>query len=146
MCKSDLSRAYRQLRVDPLDYPLLGIKYDGKYFTDICPSLGCRASGGSQQCVSNALVHIMHEKGHDVLAYVDDFCGVSNTLDGAKAGFDAFQLLTRDLGLAIAQDKTAAPATNMIWLGYAFDSLDMNIKIPPVKLDEFIQDDTQEGN
>ena len=40
--KSDLSRAYRQLRIDPLDYPLLGIKHNGSYFVDICPSFGCR--------------------------------------------------------------------------------------------------------
>ena len=45
MWKSDLTRAYRQLRVDPLDYPLLAIQHDGSYYVDVCPSFGCRASG-----------------------------------------------------------------------------------------------------
>ena len=39
--KSDLSRAYRQLRIDPLDYPLLGIKFENEYYIDICLSFGC---------------------------------------------------------------------------------------------------------
>ena len=59
--KSDLERAYRQLRVPRggLDYPLLGIQYKGQTYVDICPSFGCRCSGAAQQRVSNALSYIM---------------------------------------------------------------------------------------
>ena len=74
MWKSDLSRAYRQLRVDPLDYPLLGILFEGEYLIDICPSFGCRASGGSQQ----------------------RFCGIASTLDAAVEGLAEFQELALD--------------------------------------------------
>lgn len=35
--KADLARAYRQMRVDPLDTPLLGMKVNGKYYLDLCP-------------------------------------------------------------------------------------------------------------
>ena len=109
MWKSDLSRAYRQLRVDPLDYPLLGIVFDGEYFTDICPIFGCRASGGSQQRVSEAVVHIMRSKGHATLAYVDDFCGITPMLKGATAALADFEGLAQDLGLVLAPDKQPSP-------------------------------------
>ena len=75
MWKSDLTRAYRQLRVDPLDYPLLAIQHDSEYYVDVCPSFGCCASGGSQQRVSNAVTSIMQTRGYAILAYVDDYCG-----------------------------------------------------------------------
>ena len=52
MWKAYLERAYRQLRVDPLDYPL---RHKGTIYLDICPSFGCHSSGSSQQRVSNAV-------------------------------------------------------------------------------------------
>ena len=35
--KTDLARGYRQLRVDPSDWPLLGFTHDGQYYFDLCP-------------------------------------------------------------------------------------------------------------
>ena len=138
--KSDLSRAYRQLRVDPLDYPLLCIKHDGAYYVDICPSFGCRASGQAQQRVSNAVFHLMSRENFNVLAYVDDFCGVARHPQTAKASFDRFQSLTRELGLKLAPDKTQTPSTVMEWLGFTFDTNDMSITIPQEKLDDILQE------
>lgn len=57
--KADLSRAYRQLRIDPLDCPLLAIKVNDGYYVDLCPSFGCRSSSAACQRVSNALSYIM---------------------------------------------------------------------------------------
>ena len=37
--KTDLSRGYRQLRVDPLDWPLLSFRHEDRCFMDICPPL-----------------------------------------------------------------------------------------------------------
>ena len=68
--KSDLERAYRQLRVDPLDYPLLGIQHKNRTHSDICPSFGCRSSGAAQQRVSNALVYLMGKSDINMLAYM----------------------------------------------------------------------------
>ena len=138
MWKSDLSRAYRQLRVDPLDYPLLAIKHNGLIFVDICPSFGCRASGSAQQRVSNAVVHMMKNEGHDILAYVDDFCGTAASLAEATAGFNDFHTLTQQLGLKLAPEKTCSPATTLEWLGFLFDSNEMSISIPQEKLSELL--------
>ena len=42
--KADLERAYRQLRSQPLDYPLMGIKHRNNVYIDVCPSFGARGS------------------------------------------------------------------------------------------------------
>ena len=140
MWKSDLSRAYRQLRVDPLDYPLLAIQHNGSIFVDICPSFGCRASGSAQQRVSNSVVHMMEKRGYDILAYVDDFCGVSAAHTDARRGFNEFADLTSKLGLKLAPDKTCPPATTLEWLGFTFDSNQLIISVPQEKLDELLKE------
>ena len=140
MWKSDLSRAYRQLRVDPLDYPLLGIQHEGSIFVDICPSFGCRASGSAQQRVSNSVVHMMGNKGHDVLAYVDDFCGIAASASDAQKSFDDFHALSDQLGLKLAPEKTTPPSTTLEWLGFLFDSNELVISIPQEKMDDLLNE------
>ena len=132
--------AYRQLREDPLDYPLLGIKHNNAYYIDICPSFGCRASGQAQQRVSNAVVYFMGQEDVKVLAYVDDFSSISHSWASAKHGFDRFHTLTAELGLRLAPEKTSPPATTMEWLGYLFNTVDMCITIPQEKLDDLLQE------
>ena len=40
--KIDLAGALRQLPIDPFDYNVLGLKWDGQYFADVfCPSGHC---------------------------------------------------------------------------------------------------------
>ena len=58
MYKSDLARGYRQLRVDPMDWPLLGLRYNGKYYVDICPPFGLRTSSLFMQRTSEAITYI----------------------------------------------------------------------------------------
>ena len=138
MWKSDLTRAYRQLRIDPLDYPLLAIRHKGMYYLDVCPSFGCRASGRAQQRVSNAVVDLMNDRGYSILAYVDDFCGVASSRADAQVSFLNFKNLTAELGLKLAPEKTYKPSTSMEWLGFLFNSNELSITIPQEKLDDLL--------
>ena len=136
--KADLERAYRQLRSDPLDYPLMGISHKGSIYLDVCPSFGCRGSSAAQQRVSRAVCFLMQQQGHTVLAYVDDFCGVAPTLQEAVSAFSAFEGLCSKLGLKLAPEKSSFPSTLMEWLGFIFDSQNMTITIPQSKLAEIV--------
>lgn len=138
--KVDLERAYRQLRIDPLAYPLLGIRHNDKYYVDICPSFGCRVSGAAQQRVSEALCALLHTKGYKVLAYVDDFGGVQASYSAAQCAFDTFNDTCAKLGLKVAADKSAAPAQKMEWLGYEIDTLELTVTIPEKKLVEVLDE------
>lgn len=144
--KVDLERAYRQLRIDPLAYPLLGIRHNNMFYIDICPSFGCRVSGACQQRVSEALCHIMHMDSHQVPAYVDDFGGVNATRDRAQNAFDTFNKTCARLGLKVAADKSAGPSQVMEWLGFQIDTTNMTVTIPHKKLNEVLREVKQWGN
>lgn len=138
--KADLARAYRQLRADPLDAPLLGIKHSGKIYIDKCPPFGCRSSSAACQRVANAIVFILARAQHHCLAYLDDFAGCHHQRRCAESGFQAFIHLADYLGLQLSDKKCFAPATTVEWLGYKIDTAAMTIAIPENKLTEVIEE------
>lgn len=141
--KADLARAYRQLRADPIDSPLLGIRHKGKVYVDRCPPFGCRSSSAACQRVANALVFIMAGKQHHCLAYLDDFAGCCKDPARANTAFKDFISLTAYLGLQLSHEKCVAPVTSLDWLGYHIDTEAMTISIPPQKLQEVVEECAQ---
>lgn len=138
--KADLTRAYRQLRVDPADSPLLAIKVDSHIYLDRCPPFGCRSSASICQRMANSLVYIMASKGHHVIAYLDDFGGCHDSLIEAQKAYNTFKELAKDLGLQLATNKCCPPNNKMEWLGYHVDTIAMSVTIPQAKLDETLQE------
>ena len=138
--KADLERAYRQMRIDPLDYPLLAVRHQGRTYLDVCPSFGCRCSGGAQQRVSNSVVHLMTMAGYKTIAYVDDFCGVASDALTASRSLAEFKTITSRLGLSLAPDKTMTPTTQLEFLGLLFDTVALTITIPQARLQEILDE------
>lgn len=138
--KADLARAYRQLRVDPIDTPLLGFGFDSQIYLDMCPSFGCRSSSGACQRVSSAVAYIMATRGFRVLAFLDDFAGVEDTYEKASKAYKTFLDLAAALGLELSHEKCQPPATSMQWLGYNINSEEMYISIPAEKLHQVLQE------
>lgn len=136
--KADLARAYRQLRSDPIDAPLLGIKHHDKIFIDRCPPFGCRSSSAACQRMANALVYIMSGNSHHCLAYLDDFAGCHASMAEAQSGFDSFIRLAEHLGLKLSHQKCVPPVTDIEWLGYRIDTQNMTISIPKAKMDDVV--------
>lgn len=132
--KADLARAYRQLRVDPLDVPLLGLQMEDKIYLDLCPSFGCRSSSSSCQRMAMALCYLMASKGWSVLAFLDDFAGIEDSETKAKSAYEDFLLLTHELGVDLATNKCAPPSKKLQWLGYDIDVMKMTVAIPDEKL------------
>ena len=54
----DLERAHRQLRSDPLDWPLLGLEWDNKYYFDVAVPFGIRNGAMACQRTTNAICFI----------------------------------------------------------------------------------------
>ena len=73
--KTDLARGYRQLRVDPTDWPLLGFQHKGRYFMDLCPPFGLRSSAMCMQRTTEAISYIHGQQGFLSKPYLDDFGG-----------------------------------------------------------------------
>lgn len=134
--KADLARAYRQLRADPIDAPLLGIQFAGHVYVDACPAFGCRSSSAACQRVANALAHVMAGYSFHCLAYLDDFAGCEASHTKANEAFDEFLSVADDLGLQLSKHKCVRPTKVIEWLGYLIDTDNMTVAIPPAKLDE----------
>lgn len=132
--KADLARAYRQLRADPLDAPLLGIHFDNQVYIDRCPPFGCRSSSAACQRVANALVYLMAKSSAFCLAYLDDFAGCAAESSQAYADYNKFRDLTSYLGLELSDHKCFEPTTSIEWLGYLIDTNVMSVSIPHYKL------------
>lgn len=116
--KADLARAYRQLRIDPIDTPLLSIKVGQHYYIDLCPPFGCKTSSAACQRVSNALIYILAKKGFSVLAYLDDYAATEPDMERAMDSYNCFKATTKSLGLELAGHKCVPPTTKLEWLGY----------------------------
>lgn len=138
--KADLARAYRQLRVNPLDAPLLGLKVDGKYYLDACPPFGCRSSSAACQRLSNAVTYIFRSRGFMALAYLDDYAGCESTPESSFNAFHNFIALAKQLGLELAAHKCVQPTTNIEWLGYQFNTETMTVSVPSNKLAEVLKE------
>lgn len=138
--KADLARAYRQLRVDPLDAPLLGIKVDGQFYLDACPPFGCRSSSAACQRMSNAVTYIFANRGFTALAYLDDYAGCELTKHKTRLAYHNFIALADQLGLDLAHHKCVQPTTQIDWLGYHLNTEDMSVSIPADKLADTLKE------
>ena len=90
------------------------------------------------QCVSDAVRYIVHQRGHRVMNYVDDFFGVGTPRDACHA-YDALYSVLKTLGLTISAKKLIAPATKAVCLGVVFDTEKEEISIPDEKMTQIIQ-------
>ena len=136
--KTDLARGYRQLRVDPVDWPYLSFRHGEHHFMDICPPFGLRSSAMAMQRISQAIVHLHHRRGYISRAYIDDFGGVEPKHDRADKALTALQGIMDLLGVEQAQSKICPPTQQMIWLGIYFDTLAMSMSIPKEKMEEIM--------
>ena len=140
MYKTDLSRGYRQLRVDPYDWPLLGFMYNDKYYMDICPPFGLRSAAMMMQRTTEAVSFIHRIKGHESFPYIDDFGGAELSCSKSLFALRILQQVLSELGLVEAINKVCEATQTMIWLGIMFNTMNMTMSIPKEKLDTIISD------
>ena len=78
--KIDISRAFRQIKVDTSDIDLLGLKFENSYFLDMSIPFGFRHGSQIQRC-TNTIRFIMAQHGfHTLWNYIDDRIYVTGNL------------------------------------------------------------------
>ena len=73
--KVDISRAFRHVKLDPMDYDLLGLRHDCHYLDTYLP-FGYRNGSAIFQRISDAVHHMMRRRHFDVINYIDDILGI----------------------------------------------------------------------
>ena len=132
--KIDISRAFRHIKIDPIDYNLLGLKLD-KYFIDRSLPFGYRQGSAIFQRVTDAIRFIMSQAGHSITNYIDDLVGYG-TPSMAQKSYDHLYHLLQELGFKISEKKLVPPSTKCICLGIEIDTVEFTLSIPPDKLIE----------
>ena len=134
--KIDISRAFRHIKVDPADYDLLGLYWNG-HFLDTCVPFGSRHGTQIFQRVSDAIRYVIRCHGYKIMNYVDDFFGVGTPCH-ARDAFDCLYTVLNALGLSISKKKLVRPGTQAICLGILIDSEKGTISISEEKITQII--------
>ena len=130
------SRAYRQLRSCPLDWPLLGIVWGKSIYIDTAIPFGLRHGASACQRTTEAVTHIAaHDVDATAYPYVDDTGGAAQPFL-AQLHYQYILDIMAKLGLVAAQDKCSPPGTTLTWIGVLFDTLAMSMHIVPEKVRE----------
>ena len=135
--KIDIKRAFRHVKLDPRDYDLLGLRQD-KWFLDTCLPFGFRHGSALFQRLSDTVHHMMRQRGHDVINYIDDILGIELP-SHVDASFDALSSLLERLGFEILHNKLVTPATCVNCLGVLVNTKDFTLAVPTPKMQEILQ-------
>ena len=138
LCKVDISRAFRQLKVDPGDINLLGLKLDSYYIDQSVP-FGYRHDSIFFEKVTDSIRLIMRKHGfHDLFNYVDGIiqCGTPSKIHPA---FQFLVDLLDQLGLTLNSKKLVSPTTSMVCLGILIDTETRTMSVPPEKIENIVK-------
>lgn len=134
--KTDIEAAFRLLPVSPLDRHLLGFHCNGEYYMDTCLPFGCSSSCKIFEEFSTALEWITINKllATKVVHVIDDFMFISATFNKCFADKTNFEALCEEIGVPLAQDKSAGPAKVIEFLGITVDLAKFETRIPEDKI------------
>ena len=137
--KVDISRAFRQIKIDPADIDLLGFKLKNKYFLDLSIAFGYHNGSQIFQRCADAICFIMSQHGfHHLHKYIDEliYTGLPSEI---HRSYEFLTQLLADLGLDISLKKLVPPTTSITCLGIQIDAIQRTISITHSKLQEIVK-------
>ena len=142
LAKIDIKSAFRTIPVQVEDRDLLGIHWHNKFYVDRCLPFGLRSAPFIFNEYAEALEWILHHNYliADIIHYLDDFL-----IAGRPGSRECEQALHRmlkvcqSLGFPIAFNKVEGPSTLITFLGILIDTVAMELRLPPEKLESLMQ-------
>ena len=138
MAKLDIQHAFRLCPVHPADWPLLGYRWQDKFFVDIRLPFGSRSSPFIFTQFAEALLWILlFVFGvKNVIHYLDAFFVCSTTKVLCQNEMDVMQSAFSELGVPLAPEKIVGPSTCITYLGIEIDTVSNYIRLPEAKFSE----------
>lgn len=134
----DISRAYRNFALDPLDWPLACIHHKGQYYIEPCMPFGSRISSLYMQKMACLLQRALLAVGITTIVYLDDVLIISPRSGDPRQQFEQVIQLLKKVGLPVAWDKVAPAARCVRFLGIIIDLNEKEIRMPREKIDNFL--------
>ena len=139
MSKTDIDSAFRLIPVNPEDYPILGIKFNNRYYYDRCLPMGCSSSCHIFERFSTDVEWIATNKFgiESIIHYLDDFLivGPANS-NQCQTDLKHFLGMCERIGVPIKAEKTVQPSTVITFLGIELDSVSRVARLPQAKLNK----------
>ena len=136
IAKAALKDAFRIIPISPLDYRLLGFKFKGQFYFDMCLPMGCSTSCQTFESLSRAVQWICVHKTNilHISHIIDHFIIFGKTISRCRLYLDRFFDICRRINLPVKHSKTVLPTTTAVLLGIEVDSIAQTIKLPQDKL------------
>ena len=139
MAKTDIEDGFRNIPIHPLDYHLLGFKWDNMYYFDKCLPMGASSSCQIFEKISTALQWIMMEKynASGMSHLIDDFFFIGPPAsDKCQHDLENFEALCERIGVPLKSSKTVHPTKVITIYGIEIDSTTMEARLPQEKLEK----------
>ena len=133
--KVDISRAFRNVPVDPGDAIHLGMKWRDKFYVDKFLAFGAVHGTAIFQRITDFIRFILAEQGFVVFNYIDDIYACCH-FNRAKDAFEALNDVIREVGLPINPQKVFAPTTELSIMGIVINVKRGTFSIEEGKLSE----------
>jgi len=137
--KIDIRQVFSLLIVNPANFDLLGIMFDGNYYVDKCLPMDCFISCDLFEKFVTLLHWVIeHKSGISTLDhYLDDVLFARAALSNdCKILMDTFHSVSHDLDMHFAENKTEGPTTHWTYLGLNIGTVAMKFKISAYLLDQ----------
>ena len=128
-----MARAFRNLRVDPVDVMKLGMTWRDQHYLSSAVVFGWKHGTASFQLVADVISYIMAQEGCKVLTYVDDFLVVAER-HMAQKFYNRLSDLFIELGLPMNIDKRTPPSKVLTCLGISINIENNTLSIDRDKL------------
>ena len=99
---------------------------------------GARKSPGIFHRLTQSIRRMMKRRGFTVIAYLDDFLVIGDTMQECMEAMNTLISLLRELGFAIAWNKTEGPSQNITFLGIHIDTLSLTLSLPAEKVENML--------
>ena len=109
--KVDVSCESCHVKVDPDDFDLLGLEWQGHY-VNMCIPFGKPHGSQIFRDLIDGFRFAMRQKGYTIIDYIDDYIGVG-VPSVVTASYAALIDLMNELGLTISQKKLVSPSTQV---------------------------------
>ena len=133
--KIDLERAFRNLKIDPYDYPVLGLRWKQRMYVDVSVPFGFATGAASCQSCTDLVTWALRKCEIWVMSYLDDFLGVAQP-HKATSEFLALKNLLEFLGLPLNVKKIEESAEEITCLGINVNARTGVLSIPNDKIVE----------
>ncbi len=143
LAKVDLKGAYRSVGLHPSQFGFTGLQWQftgdptPTYLYDTRLPFGARKSPSIFHRLTQSVRRMMQRRGYTILVYLDDFLIVADSKRQCQLAMDTLLSLLRQLGFAIAWEKTIGPTQYVVFLGIAINTMTFSLHLPEDKVKSF---------